>query len=247
MTRYARDPAPPLRSCARRAWGGAECVAPGGHYPEQSPASGQVTLGGAGGRGEGEGRGREEEREGRREEKGGVGGRGRGRGGIGSRDSAWRRWRRPGGAAGAEAALVSVGGGGGWGTPTPSPRDAESWAGGGGWGRDQAPTPGRGDEGSMGAKESRIGFLSYEEALRRGEGGGVWASCGGGQRRAAPRVGDRGRGGEVEGVGRQRRKGKEASDGEYYWGEGSGGSSVWELGPYGRGSSFPRERGIWCW
>ncbi|XP_006756226.2 PREDICTED: ubiquitin carboxyl-terminal hydrolase 32 isoform X1 [Myotis davidii] len=36
-----------------------------------------------------------------------------------------------------------------------------------GWGRDQAPTPGRGDEGSMGAKESRIGFLSYEEALRR--------------------------------------------------------------------------------
>lgn len=190
------------------------------------------------GGGRGEGRGREEEREGRREEKGGVGGRGRGRGGSRSRDSAWRRWRRPGGAAGAEASLVSVGGGGGWGTRTPSPRDAESWAGGG-WGRDQAPTPGRGDEGSMGAKESRIGFLSYEEALRRGEGGGVWASCGGGQRRAVPGVGDRGRGGEVEGVGCQRRKGKKASDGEYYWGEGSGGSSVWELGPYGKGSSFP--------
>lgn len=42
----------------------------------------------------------------------------------------------------------------------------------------------------MGAKESRIGFLSYEEALRRGEGGGVWASCLGGPRRAAQRVGD---------------------------------------------------------
>lgn len=39
-------------------------MAPGGHYPEQSPASGQVTLGGAGGR-EGAGRGREEGREGR--------------------------------------------------------------------------------------------------------------------------------------------------------------------------------------
>lgn len=72
-----------------------------------------------------------------------------------------------------------VWGGGGRGTPTPSPRDAEEKAGGG-QGRDQAPTPGRGDEGSMGAKESRIGFLSYEEALRRGEGGGVWASCWGG-------------------------------------------------------------------
>ena len=69
-----------------------------------------------------------------------------------------------------------------------------------GWGRDQAPTPGRGDEGSMGAKESRIGFLSYEEALRRGEGGGVWASCREGQRRAAQRVGDqerRGAGGRL--------------------------------------------------
>ena len=65
----------------------------------------------------------------------------------------------------------------------------------------------------MGAKESRIGFLSYEEALRRGEGGGVWASCRGGRRRAARRVGDRGRGGELEGVGRLRRKGKEATMG----------------------------------
>ena len=54
-------------------------------------------------------------------------------------------------------------------TKTPKP---EVMAGGG-WGRERAPTPGRGDEGSMGAKESRIGFLSYEEALRRGEGGGV--------------------------------------------------------------------------
>lgn len=42
----------------------------------------------------------------------------------------------------------------------------------------------------MGAKESRIGFLSYEEALRRGEGGGVWASSRGGRRRAARGVGD---------------------------------------------------------
>ena len=65
---------------------------------------------------------------------------------------------------------MSVGGGGARGTQTPSARDAEEKAGGG-WGRERAPTPGRGDEGSMGAKESRIGFLSYEEALRRGEGG----------------------------------------------------------------------------
>ena len=64
--RYARGLAPPLRPCARRAWGGAEWVAPGGHYPEQSPASGQVTLGGAGRR-----RGREEAV--RREGKGGEG------------------------------------------------------------------------------------------------------------------------------------------------------------------------------
>lgn len=244
--RYARDPAPPLRPCAQSAWGGADCVAPGGHYPEQSSALGQVTLGVAGGRGWGEGSGRDEGREGGRREKGGVGGRGRGRGGSGSRDSAWRRWRQPGGAAGAEAALVSVGGGGGRGTPTPPPRDAKEKAGWG-WGRDLAPTPGRGDEGSMGAKESRIGFLSYEEALRRGEGGGVWASCLGGQRWAAQRVGDRERGEEVEGVGRLRRKGKEASVGEYYGGEGSGGSSVEELGPYGRGRSFPGEKGIWRW
>lgn len=51
-----------------------------------------------------EGRGGEERREGRSRREG------KGRGGSGSRDSAWRRWRRPGGAAGAEAALVSVGG-----------------------------------------------------------------------------------------------------------------------------------------
>lgn len=112
-----------------------------------------------------------------------------------------------------------------------------------GWGRDQAPTPGRGDEGSMGAKESRIGFLSYEEALRRGEGGGVWTSCRGGRRRAAQRVGDRARRGEAEGVGRLRRKGPEARDGERYGGGGSGGSSVGELGRCGRGRSFPGGRG----
>lgn len=93
-----------------------------------------------------------------------------------------------------------VWGGGGRGTPTPSPRDAEEKAGGG-QGRDQAPTPGRGDEGSMGAKESRIGFLSYEEALRRGEGGRGLGELLGRPRRAAQRVGDgegegRGRGGE---------------------------------------------------
>lgn len=35
----------------------------------------------------------------------------------------------------------------------------------------------------MGAKESRIGFLSYEEALRRGEGEGS-SQLPGGQRRA---------------------------------------------------------------
>lgn len=51
LMRYARDPAPPLRPCAQLAWGGAHCVAPGGHYPEQSSALGQVTLGVAGGRG----------------------------------------------------------------------------------------------------------------------------------------------------------------------------------------------------
>lgn len=79
-----------------------------------------------------------------------------------------------------------------------TPRRRREW----GWGRDQAPTPGRGDEGSMGAKESRIGFLSYEEALRRGEGGGVRTSCREGRRRAAQGVGDRARGGEAEGVGR---------------------------------------------
>lgn len=59
MLRYARDPAPPLPPCARLAWGGAEFVALGSHYPEQSPALGQVTLGGAGGRGERVGSGRE--------------------------------------------------------------------------------------------------------------------------------------------------------------------------------------------
>lgn len=70
-----------------------------------------------------EGKGGEERPEGRSRREG------KGRGGSGSRDSAWRRWRRPGGAAGVEAALVSVRGGGVRGTPTPSPRDAEEKAG----------------------------------------------------------------------------------------------------------------------
>lgn len=47
-------------------------MAPGGHYPEQCGASGQVTRGGAGGRGEDrrEERRSEERREGRREREG---------------------------------------------------------------------------------------------------------------------------------------------------------------------------------
>lgn len=60
MTRYARVQAPPLRPCERLAWGGEQCVALGGHYPELTPAS----VGLAGG-GRGEGSGREEGREGR--------------------------------------------------------------------------------------------------------------------------------------------------------------------------------------
>lgn len=78
-------------------------------------------------------------------------------------------------------------------------------------------------------------------------GGGVWTSSGGGQRQAAPRVGDRGRGGEVEGVGRLKRKGKEAhlwgSDGEYYEGEGSGGSSCLGIGTVWKGEKLSRRGG----
>lgn len=78
-------------------------------------------------------------------------------------------------------------------------------------------------------------------------GGGVWTRCGGGQRQAAPRVGDRGRGGEVERLRVPEEDGKGGplwgSDGEYYEGEGSGGSSVWELGPYGKGEKLSQREG----
>ena len=132
--------------------------------------------------------------------------------------------------------------GGGRETPTPSARDAEEKAGGG-WGRHRAPTPGRGDEGSMGAKESRIGFLSYEEALRRGEGGGgVWASCRGGRRRAALRVGDRGRGGELEGVGPEA-EGKGGHDGDTVGEKGRVGAVFGDWDRVDGGEAFP-ERGV---
>lgn len=96
----------------------------------------------------------------------------------------------------------------------------------------------------MGAKESRIGFLSYEEALRRGEGGGVWASCRGGGRRAARGWVTAGET-RVEGVGLPRRKGRTASGGDRRGGPERGrvGSGVGELGPMEGGEAFP-ERGV---
>lgn len=95
-----------------------------------------------------------------------------------SRDTPWRR--RQGGRAAASSPRPP--------RPAPPPPALRS---GGASGAARAPRrpagrPGHGLRGTMGAKESRIGFLSYDEALRRGEGrrggGGKGArrACGGG-------------------------------------------------------------------
>lgn len=118
-----------------------------------------------------------------------------------------------------------------------TPRSRREW----GWGRDQAPTPGRGDEGSMGAKESRIGFLSYEEALRRGEGGGVRTSRREGQPRAARRVGER-PGGGAGGCGSPEAGGEGARDGRV-WGRGVGWERGWGVGTAWEGEA-PPEGGV---
>lgn len=90
----------------------------------------------------------------------------------------------------------------------------------------------------MGAKESRIGFLSYEEALRRGEAGEGAGRAAGRPATGCPEGGRPGRGGAW---GRLKRKGMEGRRWERLWGRTVGWEQCLEIGTVWKGAKLSQK------